>query len=85
MPARTDSPPDFNMETFHQSHEGADTAEAEVQPGTGPLSNEALGQRGDSTKPEVTAPARHPTRRSANEATTPADAHPAPGHSPTRR
>ena len=52
------------METFHQSHEGADTAEAEVEPGTGPLSNEALGQRGDSTKPEV-APGTGPPSNEA--------------------
>jgi hypothetical protein len=35
---------EFNMEAYHQTHEEGGASEPEVEPGTGPLSNEALDQ-----------------------------------------
>jgi hypothetical protein len=43
----------FDMEAYHQVQEGRDATEPQVEPGTGPLSNEALDQQRDATEPQV--------------------------------
>jgi hypothetical protein len=47
----------FNMEAYHQAQEERDAtepqAEPQVEPGTGPLSNEAIDQQRDATQPQV--------------------------------